>query len=40
MPSNIFLSEVKEGACMVREILDELSVEIYESDKVLDFPLF
>ena len=38
MPSDIFLSEVEEGMCMMREILDELSVEIYESDKILDFP--
>ena len=38
MPSDIFLGEVKEGTRMVREILDELSVEIYESDKGLDFP--
>ena len=38
MPSGIFLSEVKEGACVVRETLDEPSVEIYKSDKGLDFP--
>ena len=38
MPSDIFLSEVEEGACMVREILDEPSVEIYKSNKELDFP--
>ena len=37
-PSDIFLSEVEEGACMVREVLDELSVEIYKSNKGLDFP--
>ena len=38
MSSNIFLGEVKEGVRMVREILDEPSVEIYKSDKGLDFP--
>ena len=38
LPSDIFLSEVKEGMRMVREVLDEPSVEVYESDKGLDFP--
>ena len=38
MPSDIFLGEVKEGTHMVREILDELSVEIYKSGKGLGFP--
>ena len=38
MPSNIFLSEVEEGMCMVREIFDEPSVEIYKSNNGLDFP--
>ena len=37
-PSNIFLNEVEEGTCVVREILDEPLVEIYKSDKGLDFP--
>ena len=37
LPSNIFLSEVEEGTCMMREVLDELSVEVYKSDKGLDF---
>ena len=37
-PSDIFLGEVKEGAHMVREILDEPLVEIHKSDKGLDFP--
>ena len=39
MPSDIFLSEVEEGTHVVREILDETSVEIHESDKGLDFSL-
>ena len=38
MPSNIFLSEVEEHTHMVGEILDELSAEIYKSNKGLDFP--
>ena len=37
LPSDILFSKVEQGMCMVREILDEPSVEIYESDKGLDF---
>ena len=36
-PSDILLSEVEEGMHKVREVLDELLVEVYESNKGLDF---